>query len=121
MKKDNGLMFHEQAAIAAMAALIYREGMGHSEVCNHHAVRAWSAADELVRTRDLSRVPETVGTEPEVREPQHPADEWAVYEKDGRKVAGFVSVEEAEIYAAGREGAEVVKLSGPKPEELVIQ
>ncbi len=124
--KDAGLAitrpddaFRRQAALALACAYLTRHGgFGDGEVVESNLRRVWEYATLFVELEHAPPLPPAkVETPP--RPPARPTrratptDEWAV--RDGTTYRrGFTTFEEAEFYATGRAGAEIVQVGGPE-------
>jgi hypothetical protein len=114
--------FRREAAMRILEAFVARHGGFQPESMEVHMRQVWTYADVFVSLEDAPPpAPVPVPEFPSVqkRRAAHPADEWGVRE-NGRLRRGFVSEEEALLYAASRPGAEVQQVAGPAAEKSYV-
>lgn len=106
--------FRRRAALAILGAYVQRHGGFTPEEREAHMRLVWEYADTFVALENAPPLPPPAPPQAAVprKRAAAPSDEWGV--RDGERLRrGFVTRDEAEAYAAGRDGAEVVQLSGP--------
>lgn len=112
--------FRRQAALAILAGYVQKNGGfgGAADVRETFMRQVWDYADSFLAAETAGPLPPerpyNALAQPAPRGRRvAPNDEWGVIVGDQRK-RGFVTRGEAEAYAAGREGARVVQISGPE-------